>query len=124
MIAQLEPLTLVSDASGDASGTITNQIPGRVVAVKCVSNATGSDNFDLAIDGATSGLEILDDDTVTENTTVWWFPVIPAAVASSGAASALTELPPFAIEEDLNVVLANCGSGKTVTVTVYVDQGR
>lgn len=131
MIAQLQPLSILTDASGDFTGYIPNRLAGRVVAVKivvpaaAVTNGLANDS-DLTITGGLTGLNILLDATVAVETTTWWFPVIPATKAADGSASVLTEVAPFVVIEDIKVVVADESNGeaKVAVVTVYVDQGR
>jgi hypothetical protein len=123
-------LAILTDAAGDFTGYIPNLVPGRVVAVKivvpaaAVTNGLANDS-DLTITGRTTGLGILLDATVAVNATTWWFPLIPAAKAADGTASTLSEVQPFVIQEDIQVVVADesNGAAKVATVYVYIDQG-
>jgi len=124
MIAQLEPVTLTTNAAGAAQGFTRNRVAGRVVAVKVVAAADVTASFELDIAGEASGSPILVDDSGTENATTWYYPLVAATKAADGDASILSEVPPFVLEERIQIDIAAAGDTKVVVVTVYVDQGR
>lgn len=124
MITQLKALTLTTASDGTAQGFITNQIPGRIAGVKVVAASDVTASFEIDITGEKSGSPILVDDSGTENATTWYYPLVVATKAADGDASVLSEVPPFVIEERIQVDIAAGGDTKVVTVTVYVDQHR
>ena len=124
MIEQLQAVTLTTNSAGAAQGFIKNQVAGRVVAVKVVAASDVTASFEIDVTGETSESPILVDDSGTENATTWYYPLVVATKAADGAASTLSEVPPFVVEENIQVDIAAGGDTKVVTVTVYVDQGR
>jgi len=113
------------------SETLNSGLPifGRLVCVEInngASSAQPSDNWDIEIyQGTASGNDdksLFYDETVSQgNTTaIVYYPVVAAAVASTGEASTLTEVTPV-INGVVKVTGANMGASKTAVVKIYVE---
>ena len=120
MIEQVGPLTLLADASGDQVAYFKNRAAGRIVGIKYVPGTIDT-GADLVITGETSGIAILTKATLGTST-VWFFPLAKSSLVTTGADSAITEVPVFVLEERIKVVLDDGGNAGTGTITFYIDQ--
>lgn len=121
MLEQLEPLTITTDASGDFTGYVKNlRSPGRIVAIK-YDFGNLDNTLDLTITGEKTESPILAYTDVPA-ADAWWYPMAKSNLASTGAASAITEVPVFVLRERIKVVVAQGGNVQTGTITIFVDQ--
>ena len=106
---------------GSGTNNIGSNIRGYLLAVKVVADSAVTDNFDVTLTGATSGIPMLLDITVTKNTTTWWHPRVLATNSGSGAAAtdAFVEIP--ICDEPIQCVTANAGATGEITVTAFYD---
>ena len=99
---------------------IGSRLRGRILAVKVTSDSVATTGFDITLTGNTTGIPILTDTSVANNSTVWWHPRALASVHTSGADSAITEVMIPVFKESIQCVIANTAAG-TITVTVIYD---
>lgn len=113
--------SLSSTVTGNSTSYLGSRCTGRILAVKAVADASVSANWDLALTGETTGIAILTDITVTENTTTWWHPRALVAKVTDGSAGtdAFVEIPIY--RERIKCVIANAGTTGVITVTVLYD---
>jgi len=76
---------------------------------------------DLTITGETSGVPILTK-ADAGTSTVFYYPRAAANKVADGAASSLTEVEVWVLEERIKVVVAQGGASATGTITVWVDE--
>jgi hypothetical protein len=109
----VESKTFKLDGSGNASGHIAIDVGGAIHALKIDYTGTGA-TTDLTITGG-SGKQLYS--KTNSNTDVTVYPRLPAQKAD-GTDSTLTEVA--AVENRLNVAVAQGTAGGTVKIDVYV----
>lgn len=107
--------------TGNSTGTIGSNIRGKLVAVKAVSDSNVTNNWDILLAGANSGVPILTDAAVANNATKWWYPRALANKVADGAAATdwFTEIP--LLKEGVAVTITNAGTTGIITITVVYD---
>jgi hypothetical protein len=99
---------------------IGSRIRGCILAVSVTSDAAATTAFDIELTGNTTGIPILNDDTIANNSTVWWHPRAFATKNTDGAdaTDAFVKIP--VLNESIKCVIANTAAG-VITVAVYYD---
>ena len=110
--------TISKTFTGNGTNTIGSNIHGRILAVKAVADSNVTNSWDLTLTGATTGIPILVDATVSNNATTWWHPRQLATDGADGSAAtdAFVEIP--IANEAITCVSANAGTTGEITVTV------
>lgn len=98
---------------------IGSRIRGRILAVKVVSDSTATTAFDMTLTGNTTGIPILTDITIANNSTIWWHPRALSSKHSDGSAATEYVMIPI-LNESIKCVIANTAAG-VITVTVLYD---
>lgn len=124
-------ITLTSDGSGDAIGTISGVVQGELLKIS-VFNGTGllnvdqpDDNWDLTIyQGTASSSDYTAhfvDTTVSQTNTAAqiYYPVKACNKAVDGTTSTITETPPM-VDGILKLVGANMGDTKIAIINIIV----
>ena len=106
---------------GNGTNNLGSKIRGRVLAVKAVADSAVTNNWDLTLTGANTGIPILVDESVANNATTWWHPrqLATKGVDGTAATDAFVEIP--VANEPIQCVSANAGTTGTITVTVIFD---
>lgn len=116
MFAQRLTVVLETDGSGDAVGQTPN-ITGRIQSISYVKDDY-ADGVDFAITLEATGESLWTDTDINASERV--YPVAPANLGSSGAASSLTEVPIVAANDRVNFVVSSGGDTKSGTFHVVV----
>jgi hypothetical protein len=129
-MVEVVKVTATSDSGGDYSTVLPRNYIGRLVGIKVVNSADAqpSSNWDLKLSvadmtrGATTAVEetIFLDETVSNSGVVNYYPVVPAAKASDGSASTLTEVPPL-IGGPLTITGSKMGDTKTAYIYLFIE---
>ena len=107
--------------TGNSTDNIGSNIRGRILAVKAVADSNVTNAYDIALTGGTTGIPILTDTTVANNSTVWWHPRALASKHSDGADATdfFAEIP--VVDEPIACTIANAGTTGIITITVIYD---
>jgi hypothetical protein len=107
--------------TGNSTGNIGSNIRGKILAVKLVADANVTDNWDIALTGANTGIPILTDAAVGTNATEWFHPRALASKVADGSAAtdAFVEIP--VVDEPIAFAITNAGTTGIITVTVIYD---
>jgi hypothetical protein len=108
--------TVTCNSSGDATAYTTANITGRVLAIQYVKT-NFTDGVDFVATGKDSGLAVWTGTNVNASVTVY---PVAAATLAGGAASTLTEVGIYLVNEPLKIVVASGGNGTTGTFYVMV----
>lgn len=106
--------------TGNGTMYLGSRLRGRILAVKVEAGAVTASS-DIALTGETTGVPILDDDSVTASATTWYYPRALATVHTTGAVSAIVAVEIPVLNERIKVVTALAGTTKDITVTVIYD---
>ena len=106
MHAQRHTIVVETDGSGDATAFSPN-ITGRVHSISYEKDDY-ADTVDWAITLEETGESLWTDTNITASERV--YPVAPANVGSTGAASSLTEVPIVAANDRVKFVISNGGA--------------
>jgi len=107
--------------AGNGTHLIGSVLRGKILAVKTVADSSITNNWDIALTGATTGIPILTDTAIANNATEWFHPRALASKVADGSAAtdAFVEIP--VVEEALQAVVANAGTSGEITITVIYD---
>ena len=113
--------TVSKTFTGNGTNNIGSRLRGRILSVKAVADSAVTNNWDLTLTGATTGIPILVDATVANNATTWWHPRQLAANGADGTAAtdAFVEIP--VMDEPIQCVSANAGTTGEITITIIYD---
>ena len=106
---------------GNGTNNIGSNIRGLILSVKTVADSSVTNNWDIALTGATTGIPILIDAAIANNATEWFHPRALASKVADGSAAtdAFVEIP--IADEPIQCVTTNAGTTGTITVTVIYD---
>lgn len=112
----------ITTTSGGAATVYSGKMTGRLRGIKYMPGSSGLDtNADLTITSETTEQAILTK-ADAGTSTVWFYPVAPANKTADGAASTLTEVPLFLIEERIKVVVAQGGNTKSGSIGFLIER--
>lgn len=105
--------------TGNGTNLIGSKIRGTILAVKTTADSNVSNNWDIALTGAETGIPILTDTAIGNNTTEWFHPRALASKVADGSAAtdAFVEIPVF--REAVQCVTANAGTTGEITVDIW-----
>jgi hypothetical protein len=111
----------VTTATGGGATEYSAVVQGTIRAIKYTKDGTAplASTADFTITTEETGQNLWVDLNVNATETV--YPVVPANIASSGAASTLTEVPVYADYERVKIVVAQGGNTKIGTFTIVSD---
>jgi len=112
--------TITTDASGAATVYLGGRIRGRVQMIKYAPGTLDTE-ADLTITGETSGVPILTKANAGTST-VFYYPRAVGHKVADGAASTLSEVEVWVLEERIKVVVAQGGNILTGAITIWVDE--
>lgn len=109
---------------GNGTNNIGTRLRGKILAVSVTSDSNVTNAFDMTLTGGVTGIPILTETTIANNSTVWWHPRELASKQSDGSAAtdAFVQIP--VLNEPIQCVTANAGTTGTITVTVIYDAER
>lgn len=116
MYAERHTVALETDASGDATGYTPN-ITGRVHSISYAKDDY-ADGVDFTITLESTGESLWTDTNINASERV--YPVAPANIGSTGAASTIKEVPIVAANDRVKIVVANGGNVTSGTFHVTV----
>jgi hypothetical protein len=113
--------TVSKSTVGNSTIQIGSNLRGRILAIKATSDSAITNAYDLTLTGSSSGIPILTETTVANNSSVWWHPRALASKVADGADATdfFVEIP--ILDEGITCVVANAGTTGTLTVTVVYD---
>lgn len=100
----------VTTNSGGAATAWSGNLTGRIQAIRYIKDDF-ADGVDFAITLEATGESLWTESDV--NASAIRYPVAPANLGSSGAASSLTEVPIVAAGDRVKIVIANGGNAKS-----------
>ena len=106
---------------GNGTNYIGSRLRGTIHAVKVVADSNVTDNFDIALTGGTTGVPILTDITVGNNTTTWFYPRVIPNQNTDGSAFTDAAADIRVLNERIKYVTANAGTTGVITVTIFYD---
>lgn len=113
---QRHEIAVTVDASGDAE-EYSPVITGRIAAV-IYTKDDFADGVDFTITLEATGQSLWTDSDVNASEAV--YPVVAANLGGTGAASTLTEVPIFAANDRVKIVVGSGGNATSGTFTVIV----
>lgn len=107
--------------TGNSTGNIGSNLRGKLIAVKVVADANVTNNWDLVLAGATSGVPIVTNAAVANNATTWMYPrALANKVADAAAATDFfVEIP--LLDEPVAFTITNAGTTGIITLTLVYD---
>lgn len=116
---QAVPISITTDASGDATAYSSPKLRGRIHALK-YEYGTLAATADLTITGETTGVPIL---VKADNpqADAWIYPRAFPNQNTDGAAEADARCDIHILRERIKVVVAQGGNAANGTITAYVD---
>ena len=106
---------------GNGTNTIGSRLLGRIHAVKVVADSNVTNAFDITLSGTTTEVPILVDESITNNTTTWFYPRAFPNQNTDGAAEADATEAIYVVNESITCVTANAGATGVITVTVFYE---
>lgn len=106
---------------GNGTNYLGTRLRGRILAVKVVADSDVTNNWDLTLTGETTGMPILVDTTVANNTTTWFFPRQIVSKGSDGSDATDAFVESWVLNERIKAIAANAGTTGEITVTVFYD---
>ncbi|HUS40085.1 MAG TPA: hypothetical protein VMX74_11570 [Pirellulales bacterium] len=107
---------------GNGTNTIGSRLRGRIHAVKVVADSSVTNSFDITLSGATTEVPILLDESVSNNTTTWFYPRAFPNQNTDGAAETDATESIYVLNEAITCVTANAGTTGTIVVTVFYEE--
>jgi hypothetical protein len=113
--------TVSKTTTGNSTGNIGSNIRGKLLAVKVTSDSNATNAFDIVLAGANSGVPILTDTTIANNSSVWWHPRALASKVADGADATdfFVEIP--IQDEPVAFTITNAGTTGIITITLVYD---
>lgn len=107
--------------TGNSTGNIGSNLRGKLIAVKAVADSNVTNNWDLVLAGATSGIPIVTNAAVANNATTWMYPrALANKVADASAATDFfVEIP--LLDEPVAFTITNAGTTGIITITLVYD---
>ncbi len=107
--------------TGNGTNDIGSNIRGKILAVKTVADSSVTNNWDIALTGATTGIPILIDAAIANNATEWFHPRAFASQNTDGAnaTDAFVQIP--VVNEPIQCVTTNAGTTGIITITVIYE---
>lgn len=109
MHVERQRIAVVTDASGNAT-VFSDYITGEIASISYAKNDF-ADGVDFTITLEATGQSLWTDTNVDASETV--YPVAPANLAGTGAASTLSERPIRAANDRVKIVIAQGGNAKS-----------
>lgn len=110
--AQRHNISVTTDSSGAATVYSPAGLSGRVASIAYVKTDF-ADGVDFTITVESTGQSLWTDTNINASEAV--YPVAPANLGSSGAASTLTEVPIMIANDRVKIIIAQGGNVKTGT---------
>lgn len=107
--------------TGNSTGNIGSNLRGRLIAVKLVADSNVTNNWDIVLAGANSGVPIMTDAAVANNATEWTYPraLVNKVADGSAGTDAFTEIP--LLDEPVAFTITNAGTTGIITITLVYD---
>lgn len=116
MFAERKSVTIITAADGSGTGYIDVAF-GRVVSLSYVK-VDYADGVDFTITVESTGQSLWTDTNINAAETV--YPVVPANLGGTGAASTLTEVPIVMAADRIKIVIAAGGDTKSGTFVAVI----
>jgi len=116
MFATRESVTITTDDQGDGTGYIS--VPHGAVHMVQYTKVDYADGVDFTITLEATGESLWTDTDINASETV--YPVVPANIGTTGAASSLTEVPIVAANDRIKIVVGSGGDTKSGIFTAVI----
>ena len=111
-------VTILTDASGDATDYAGSTLTGSIMAVHYDGNLAA--NADFEITGETSGLEIITITNAAAAAAAWYPRILPNKHTDGAAYTDAAAEPPCVYGERIKIVTADGGNADTGVLTFYL----
>lgn len=107
--------------TGNGTNTIGSNIRGKILSVRMTSDSSVTNNWDIALTGSVSGVPILTDTAIANNTTEYAYPraLINKVADGSAATAEYVEIP--LVDEAITCVTTNAGTTGEITIEVIIE---